>query len=316
MVIWHDHPLIGNSVDIRVENLSFKYDHYGSITPVLHDVSVSIRSGECLALVGPSGSGKSTLAQHLNGLLKPDSGHIWINGKPLRWTASELKALRRQVGLVFQFPESQIFEGSVFDEVAFAARQWGLPPEDIPDRVTSAMAAIGLDSAEFKERNPLKLSGGEARLISIASLLVVDPEWLVLDEPTLGLDFAHWRHIQRLILDRKASDKGVMLITHDLDLALQVCPRTLILREGRLCYDGSTEELLVKHDISEEFELASPEIVNLWKALMLWADEAVRETEFPGPDMGQLEAWILSQPAPQRQQLCSVLKQYLSNLMP
>lgn len=303
-------------VDIRIENLSFRYDHYSGSTPVLRDLNVSIRSGECLALVGPSGSGKSTLAQHLNGLLKPDSGYIWIDGKLLRWTTSELKALRRRVGLVFQFPESQIFEGSVFDEVAFAARQWGLPPEAIPDRVKSALAAVGLDYSEFKARNPLKLSGGEARLISIASLLVVDPDWLVLDEPTLGLDFAHWRHIRNLIFDRKASGKGVMLITHDLDLALHVCPRTLILKEGRLRYDGPTEELLISHDISAEYELASPEIVNLWKALKLSANEAVKETDFPGPDMGQLEAWILSQPAPSRQELCSVLKQYLSNLMP
>ncbi len=303
-------------MDIQIESLSFKYDHPGSSTPVLSDISLTIRSGECLALVGHSGSGKSTLAQHLNGLFKPDSGRILIDGEPLRWIASELKTLRRRIGLVFQFPESQIFEQSVFDEVAFAARQWGIPAEEIPGRVAAATQSVGLDIDEYRERSPLKLSGGEARLVSIASLLVVDPEWLVLDEPTLGLDFAHWRHIRKLIFDRKAAGKGVMLITHDLNLALHVCPRTLILKAGRLCYDGPTDELLIKHDIHAEFNLSPPEIVAIWKALKLSASDAVDEINYPGPEMGQLEAWILTKPAPERQQLCSVLMQHLSDLMP
>ncbi|TKJ40459.1 energy-coupling factor ABC transporter ATP-binding protein [candidate division LCP-89 bacterium B3_LCP] len=302
-------------MDIRLEKVHFSYDDLTESREVLHDIGFSLKSGECVALVGASGSGKSTLAQHLNGLLKPDRGYIWIDGQRLRWTPPELRLLRKRVGLVFQFPEAQIFEATVFDEVAFASKQWGVDPEEIRETVERTLTDLGLDVGEIKNRNPLRLSGGEARLISIASLLVIDPDWIILDEPTLGLDFAHWLRVKNLILDRKAAAKGVILITHDLNLTLEVCPRTLILINGKFGYDGPTDELLINHDISAEYGLAPPEIIQIWKALNLSLNEETDIADLPGPDLTKLELWIKNQPLPRRQQLSSVLKQYISDLM-
>ena len=298
-------------MDIRVEKLFFQYDQEEEALPALQDVSFSLRSGECVALLGPSGSGKSTLAQHLNGLLKPDRGHIWVDGRLLRWSPSELKALRRRVGLVFQFPEAQIFEASVFAEVAFAARQWGIPAEEIPGRVEKALAAVGLDAEGFGDRNPLKLSGGEARLISVASLLVVDPDWLILDEPTLGLDLAHWRCIRDLIEQRTKASRSVLLITHDFNLVLQACPRTLVINEGRITYDGPTSDLLINYDLGVEFGLAPPEVIVLWNALKTASEQLGETGPFPNPDPEELTSWVAQRPAEHRNRLCSVLQQHL-----
>ncbi len=301
-------------MDIQVEKLSFRYGSVNGSTPVLDDVSFCLDSGECLALIGPSGSGKSTLAQHLNGLLRPDSGRILVGGQLLGWSAAELHALRRRVGLVFQFPEAQIFEGNVFDEVAFAARQWGFSGEEIPQLVKTALEIVGLKGEDLYHRNPLRLSGGEARLVSIASLLVVDPDWLILDEPTLGLDFAHWRCIQELICRRKEKSRGVLLISHDLNLVMEVCPRTLVLQKGRLCYDGDTSKLLLSHDISAEYGLVPPEIIDLWKTLRVHKNDFHTTDGFPGFDAEEIETWIKALPVEKQQQMCSVLKQYLPEL--
>jgi len=296
-------------MEISAEKLLFSYEQTDGDHPALRDVSFTLHSGECVALVGPSGSGKSTLAQHLNGLLRPEAGSISTDGKPLSYSAAELRVLRRKVGLVFQFPEVQIFEQTVFDEVAFAARQWGIPQEEIPVRVTRALQIVGLNSESLWARNPFKLSGGEARLISIASFLIVDPEWLILDEPTLGLDIVHWRCVQALIRHRRERTRGVLLITHDLNLAFSVCPRIMVLNQGTLHYDGPAEDLFLDHDLSVEYDLVDPEIIRVWKLLKSGIPATSKEiNSFPEPDPEILKAWVTNLPSAHRDRVRRLLR--------
>lgn len=267
-------------------------------------------------MVGPSGSGKSTLAMHLNGLLKPDSGSLQIDGANLDWSPRELRDLRRRVGLVFQFPEAQIFEATVSNEVAFAAHQWGIASAEIPDRVRTALELVGLAPELYWNRNPLRLSGGEARLVSIASLLVVDPDWLILDEPTLGLDFAHWQRIRKVIENRSKASRAVLLITHDLTLIVQVCPRILVLNRGRLCYDGPALDLLINRDLCEDYGLHQPQLLEIWKLLRSHAEHSLNSSNFPDPDASEIESWIASRSTSEKEQICSMLLHYLSDSMP
>lgn len=300
-------------MEIRVEHLWFSYKQAVDEHPVLRDVNLCLESGQCVALIGPSGSGKSTLAQHLNGLLQPDSGCIRIDGRLINSAPSALKALRKRVGLVFQFPEVQIFEQSVFDEVAFAARQWGVLGAEIASLVNQALETVGLNPENLMARNPFKLSGGEARLVSIASLLVVDPDWLILDEPTLGLDANHRRCIETLIRQRSRRSRGVLLITHDLELVLSLCPRSLILDRGSLKYDGPTRELFLNHDARTEFHLIEPEVIQLWKLLEPnFAELPSAATGFPQPEVGALQLWISGLSLVDRNQIADALRRHLA----
>lgn len=298
-------------MQIRLQNISFHYDQDGDRTPVLDHVGFTLNDGECVALIGPSGSGKSTLALHLNGLLKPQSGDFQVDGTPLQRSPRELKALRRNVAVVFQFPEAQIFESTVLDEIAFAARQWGIPEREIPGRVRTALQTVGLEPAEFLPRNPTQLSGGEARLVSIASLLIIDPQWLILDEPTLGLDLAYRGCVGDLIRRRRAQAKGIVVISHDMDLVYEICPRTLVLCEGCIRYDGATDELFTQQDISGEFGLEQPAVIALWKALKSAGGGRFVNDDFPDPELEKIRLWIGAQEEETRRQLCAVLRDYL-----
>ena len=245
-------------MQIQLEDVGYCYDSGESQRDALYAIKLTLRRGECVGLIGPSGSGKSTLAQVLNGLLRPVSGRLLWDGKPLEYRPKSLRELRRYVGLIMQMPEAQIFEATVFNEVAYAARQWGLQEAEIPDRVSRALSWVGLEMDAFRHRDPMRLSGGEARLVTIASLLAVDPAWLILDEPTLGLDCRHTRKIRLLVMRRKEMGRGTLLISHDLDLVFDLCPRVIALRDGRLAFDGDADELFRHHDFKGEFGLESP----------------------------------------------------------
>jgi energy-coupling factor transport system ATP-binding protein len=205
---------------------------------------------------------------------------LLIDGRPQGYKPAPLRELRRRVGLVFQLPEAQIFEPTVFEEVAFAGRQWGIPESEIPQRVNQALRSVGLDPESFLLRNPARISGGEARLLTIASLLVADPDWLILDEPTLGLDYHHVLKVRALMAARQQENRGVLLITHDLELAYQVCAAVIVLNEGRIAYQGPVESLFLQHDLKGEFGLTLPsrfEILKKLKAAM--PDEEIGAAE-------------------------------------
>jgi energy-coupling factor transport system ATP-binding protein len=297
-------------LNIRAENLYFGYNNGALKQSALRDVCFTLQSGECVALVGASGSGKSTLAQLLVGFNQPEKGKLFLDGQPFNWSKPELKSLRRRIGLVFQFPEQQIFEATVFDEVAFAARRWGLSEDHLPDLVGKALQTVGLDPDAFIKRNPMRLSGGEARLVSIASMLVVEPDWLILDEPTLGLDWTHRNCILQLIRQRRKAGKGVLVITHDLTLVLEACPRVLALDGGELRFDGSSVELIFDDSLLPSIGLIAPEITWIWKKLKTVDLSGELNESTVTPTVDYLVQWVAKHSSDQFADLSKIINEF------
>ncbi len=201
-------------------------------TKAVDGVSMTVDRGEWVSVVGHTGSGKSTLAQHLNGLLFPDAGSVSVDGLQVQPKSRHIRQVRQKVGLVFQYPEQQLFEETVFREIAFGPRNWGVDENEIPLRVSRAMEMVGLDS-DLEASSPFRLSGGQKRRVAIASVLAFRPSYLVLDEPTAGLDSFGRRDLKNLLKGLQADGLGVILITHDLELALDVSDSLLVLKNGR-----------------------------------------------------------------------------------
>ncbi len=221
---------------------------YLSGTPLasvaLQGVTLTIHRGESVGILGPTGSGKSTLAQLFAGLLRPTAGRIWVDGVDLTTRRVDRKGILRRIGIVFQYPEHQLFEETVFDDVAFGPRNLGLPPEEVAERVEEALRLVGLDPEAFMHRSPLSLSGGEMRRVAIAGVLAMRPEVLILDEPTAGLDPQGRRAllalIRKLRMDRR--DLTVVFISHRMDDVAQVCDRVVVLHQGRVYLDAPVRE--------------------------------------------------------------------------
>lgn len=203
---------------------------------VLRDVSFSIEKGEKVALVGLNGSGKSTLLLHSNGLLLPDSGTVIVNGKPV--TSKTLDAARRAVGMVFQNADDQLFMPTVEADVAFGPRNMGLREEEVKSRVEKALRQTGC--CELKDRAPFHLSGGQKKMVSIATVLAMEPSILVFDEPTSGLDFAAEAQFIGIV-DRLPHT--ILMSTHDMDLARRLCTRAILMDHGAIAYDGPIDTL-------------------------------------------------------------------------
>jgi len=227
---------------IRCERLTHIY---GRGTPLatfaLTDVSLTIDAGEVVGVIGASGSGKSTLVQHFNGLLRPTSGRVLLDGVDVNGRRTDRRRIRQQVGLLFQYPEQQLFEENVFADVAFGPRNLGLSEEEVRARVHQALEQVGLPPARFASRSPFDLSGGEMRRAAIAGVLAMEPRMLILDEPTAGLDPQGRReilaHVGRL---HSARGLTIVLITHSMDSVAQLCERLIVLDGGRLVADGPT----------------------------------------------------------------------------
>ncbi len=218
---------------IEIEHLSFAYPDGH---PALQDVSLTLAPGEKVALVGPNGAGKSTLLLHLNGILT-GQGSVRVCGLPV--VKENFGRVRAAVGLVFQNPDDQLFSPTVFDDVAYGPIYQGLPPAEVERRVTSALAAVGMSA--YARRVSHHLSAGEKKRIAIATVLSMDPEVLVLDEPTAGLDPRARRGLIRLLRDLPMT---MLVSSHDLAMARELLPRMVILDEGRIVADGPTAELL------------------------------------------------------------------------
>ncbi|MFW2380743.1 MAG: energy-coupling factor ABC transporter ATP-binding protein [Acidimicrobiales bacterium] len=233
---------------LSVHDLTFSYPNSD---PVLADLSLSVEAGERVALLGPNGAGKTTFALHLNGVLELQQGTIEVNGMDLN--DDNLAEIRRRVGMVFQNADDQLFMPTVREDVAFGPANLGLSKDDQATRVAEALAAV--DASEFADRTPHHLSGGEKRRVAIATVLAMHPDLLVLDEPTSGLDPAGRRELTNLL---KSLDLTQLIITHDLPLALELCPRTVIISGGRVVADGPTEELLANTDLLAQHRLELP----------------------------------------------------------
>ena len=220
-------------------------------TPALQGISARVTHGEAVALVGANGAGKSTLLMHLNGGLLPTEGSVRVGEVPL--TRDTLPLIRRAVGMVFQDPDDQLFMPRVFDDVAFAPRNLGLPREEVAARVARALATV--DAAHLAERPPYRLSGGEKRAVAIATVLSMSPDILVMDEPSSHLDPRSRRGLIELLI---GFEHTRIIATHDLDLALDVCERTLVLGEGRVLADGPTAEILRDDELLARSHLERP----------------------------------------------------------
>lgn len=214
----------------------------------LRDVTMQVFPGECVALTGPNGSGKSTMVQHLNRLLKADRGTVRVEGADVSSPETDLRKLRQKVGLVFQFPEAQLFEETVFDDVAFGPRQTGVAASDIQDVVHRALERVGLDPGRFSHRHPLTLSGGEKRRAAIAGILAMEPSVLALDEPTSGLDPHSVRQIEAIFRACKANGTTLFLITHDMDLISRLADRILVMENGGIAADTTPVGLFGRED--------------------------------------------------------------------
>ena len=226
-----------------VDGLSFKYDENSY---ALKGINADIHAGEWLSIIGKSGSGKSTLVQHLNALYKIQEGKIYFDGSPLPQKGEEVYALRQKAGLVFQNPEDQLFSSTVKDELAFAPKNAGFKGELLDEAVIYGLECAGLPR-DFLARNPIALSGGERRLVAIASVLSARPEVIVLDEPLAGLDASYQRKILGMLSRLRDEGKTIITVTHDLDMALHYSDRILILRDSRVINEGRPYEII--HDI-------------------------------------------------------------------
>jgi cobalt/nickel transport system ATP-binding protein len=233
---------------LSVSGLTFSYPNGH---PVLDRLSLSVEAGERVALLGPNGAGKTTLALHLNGVLELQEGTIDVNGMDLN--EENLAEIRRRVGMVFQNADDQLFMPTVREDVAFGPANLGLSKDAQAERVAQALAAV--DASELVDRTPHHLSGGEKRRVAIATVLAMHPDLLVLDEPTSGLDPAGRRELTNLLASLELTQ---LIITHDLPLALELCPRSVIISGGRVVADGPTQELLADSDFLAQHRLELP----------------------------------------------------------
>jgi energy-coupling factor transporter ATPase len=278
---------------IMLDKVTFLYDQ-GLPTQrrALDSISLEIKKGEFVGLIGPTGSGKSTLAQHLNGLLLPNSGEVLVDGENTREKGIDLKRIRQKVGLVFQFPELQLFEETVYDDVAFGPKNLGLSESEINQRVRESMRSVGLDFEQFASRSPFHLSGGEQRKVAIAGILALKPQTLVLDEPTCGLDIRSTKEIKSLLQKLNSAGVTIVLISHNMDLIAQTAKRIILLDQGQLLAYCEKRELFGDAGKLKSVGLDLPQATEFCRRL---AARGVKIEE-PAFDEGQLVESLQSRP--------------------
>lgn len=246
---------------IKIEHVDYIYMQGSPFErKALDDVTLSIKDGEFIGLIGHTGSGKSTLVQHLNGLLAPHNGSVLVNGIETTQKGQELNRLRCEVGLVFQYPEHQLFEETVYKDIAFGPTNLGLSKEEIEARVTEAMNYVGL-SHDLMEQSPFDLSGGQKRRVAIAGVLAMHPSVLVLDEPTAGLDPAGREEILTQIKSIYLKTKmTVILVSHSMEDVARLVNRLIVMNNGRVAMDGTVAEVFSRGSELRGMGLNVPQI--------------------------------------------------------
>ena len=231
---------------IQVKNIFYTYQKKATnATLALDDVSFTINDNDFVAIVGETGSGKSTLAQTFNALLVPDQGEVVIGDYVVNYKnrkSRKLRGIRQRIGLVFQFPEYQLFEETVEKDVAFGVKNFGVKNEEALERAHAALKQVGLDESYY-QRAPFDLSGGEKRKVAIAGILAINPDILIFDEPTVGLDPQSSKELMSLICDFHKQGKTIIIITHDMDLVNGYVQKVFLLEKGKLAFQGSPAEL-------------------------------------------------------------------------
>lgn len=251
---------------LKLEDISVRYPETPNVNS-LENFSIDIFEGEFIALIGAVGSGKSTLLKTLVGLLKPHDGSIFFRKEPYPKKGLKLRELRRKIGLVFQFAEWQVFEATVLDEVLFGLKNYGFPKEDIVRLANEGLKKVGLDPVKFSDKSPFELSGGERKRLALASILALEPELLLLDEPAAGLDSQGRNALLEILGNRKKSGGGLILVTHNLDLAAEICDRVVILSNYRKVYDGG-RDIFYDFESLTKWRLEPPELAKAWTDLI------------------------------------------------
>jgi energy-coupling factor transport system ATP-binding protein len=259
----------GINYSIKIENLTHIYMEGTPFQKAaLNGVSLEIAEGEFVALIGHTGSGKSTLIQHINGLLKPKSGSIIIDGQNITEGKVKLSSIRKKVGLVFQYPEYQLFEENIEKEISFGPSNLGLSGEEIHARVKRAMKIVDLDYETYKDQSPFEISGGQKRRVAIASVVAMEPKVLILDEPTAGLDPKGRDEILGKIKKlHEEYNMTIILVSHSMEDVAKVADRVIVMSHGKCILDGKPQSVFKEVELLEGVGLAAPQITYLAKAL-------------------------------------------------
>ena len=263
-------------MSLKLEHVTYTYNPGTAYeTHALKDVSLEIPQGQFVGVIGHTGSGKSTLIQHFNGLMRPTSGTVFYNKEDIWQEGYSLKRLRSKVGLVFQYPEHQLFEADVLSDVCFGPKNQGLSQEEALERARTALKQVGLKE-KYYSASPFELSGGQKRRVAIAGVLAMEPEVLILDEPTAGLDpkgrdeildQIAWLHEERKI--------SVLLVSHSMEDIARYVERILVMNQGEKVFDGAPKEVFSHYKELEAIGLAAPQITYIMRALRengLWTD--------------------------------------------
>ena len=276
-------------MSIQVRELTHIYEPGMPTESVaLEDISFDIEDGQFVGVIGHTGSGKSTLLQHLNGLLKPTKGKIIVGGVDITEPGISMVEIRKRIGLVFQYPEYQLFEETVAKDVAFGPKNLGLTEVEIEDRVQEAIQLVGLDYDEIGERSPFELSGGQKRRVAIAGVIAMRPEVLILDEPTAGLDPKAHKDVLRMIQEvHERTGNITILVSHNMADIAKLSDRVVVIDSGHLVAVGTPKEVFSQHETMESVGLGLPPITEFTETLrkrgvglsdtILSVDEAVSQ---------------------------------------
>ena len=256
-------------MSIKIENLTYVYMPK---TPyekkALDNVSLEIEDGEFLAVIGHTGSGKSSLIQHLNGLLKPASGKIYVDGTDITDKDTKLVDIRKKVGLVFQYPEYQLFEETIAKDIAYGPTNLGLNEDEILRRVKKSMEMVGLDYDEYKDISPFELSGGQKRRVAIAGVIAMEPNVLILDEPTAGLDPAGRDDIlEQIKFLHEKYNMTIILVSHSMEDVGKLAEKIIVMNDGHIELQGKPKEVFREIDTLERIGLAVPQVTYLMREL-------------------------------------------------
>ncbi|MBR2037627.1 MAG: energy-coupling factor transporter ATPase [Lachnospiraceae bacterium] len=248
-------------MSIKLEGINYLYGQGTEmVSHALKNINIEIKDGEFVGLIGHTGSGKSTLVQHLNGLIRPTEGHIYFDGQDIYAEGYDMKKHRSNVGLVFQYPEHQLFEVDVLSDVCFGPKNLGLKKAEAEEQAKKALALVGMDESYYK-RSPFDLSGGQKRRVAIAGVLAMKPQMLILDEPTAGLDPQGRKEILELISGlRERAGITIVLVSHSMEDVAEYVDRIIVMNKGSVAYDAAPKEVFAHYEELEEMGLAAPQV--------------------------------------------------------
>lgn len=252
-------------MSVKVENLTHIYNEglpHESVA--VQDVSFSIEDGQIAGIIGHTGSGKSTLVQHLNGLIRPKTGSIYIDEENICDDRTVMREIRKKVGLVFQYPEYQLFEETVFKDVAFGPKNIGLADDELEDRVREAIELVGLDYEQIKDKSPFDLSGGQKRRVAIAGVIAMKPKVLILDEPTAGLDpKAHKDVLDMIIRVHEHENNITVMVSHNMEDIASMCDKVIVMDKAHAVMEGTPQEVFARRTELKQMGLAAPPVTEL-----------------------------------------------------